>query len=138
MTLLTSIYSTVIANIEKSLGQGGSFFLDSVADHNINISKWNVLAGSSYTKLPNKWEHPSQVLTSSRSSPSRNYKNWQRLWKRLDFQDIRVPVKTRYIHKIKKRDFIGFRVFDYENKEKDGIYVSKKCCKKIIVDSRRR
>ena len=62
MTLLTSIYSTVIANIEKSLGQGGSFFLDSVADHNINISKWNVLAGSSYTKLPNKWEHPRKGL----------------------------------------------------------------------------
>ena len=46
------IYSTVISNIQKSLGQGSGWIIDSVIDRNINISKYNLLADSSYIKLP--------------------------------------------------------------------------------------
>ena len=33
-----SIYSTIISNIQKSLGRGSRWIIDSVIDHNINIS----------------------------------------------------------------------------------------------------
>ena len=46
-------------------------------------------------------------------------------WK-LDFKDIKVPVKARDIHNIKKNNFIGFSVSGYENNEEHPIYVSKK------------
>ena len=62
VTLLTWIYGNVISNIQKSLGRSASCFLDSIVDHNINISKCNFLAVSSYTKLPNKLEHPRKDL----------------------------------------------------------------------------
>ena len=44
--------------------------------------------------------------------------------KKLDFKDIKFPVKTRDIHKIEKNNSIGISVFGYENKVKYPIYVS--------------
>ena len=41
-------------NIQKSLGKGSGWIIDSVNDHTITISKYNPLAGSSYIKLPSK------------------------------------------------------------------------------------
>ena len=49
--IFESIYTTVISNIQKSSGKGSSRIIDSVTEHNINISKYNPLAGSSYIKL---------------------------------------------------------------------------------------
>ena len=47
-----SIYTTIISNIQKSLGEGLGWIIDSVIDHTISISVYNPLAGSSYIKLP--------------------------------------------------------------------------------------
>ena len=47
-----SVYTTIIANVQKSLGKGSGWIIDSVIDHTISISKYNPLAGSSYIKLP--------------------------------------------------------------------------------------
>ena len=46
------------AKMGKSLGKGSGWIKDSVIDHNINISKYNPLDGSSYIKLPNELSHP--------------------------------------------------------------------------------
>ena len=46
--------------------------------------------------------------------------------KKLDFKNIKLPVKVRDIHKIKKSNSIGISVFGYENK--DLIYVLRKSC----------
>ena len=45
-----SIYSTTISNIQKSLGKGSRWIIDSVIDHTVSISKYNPLAGSNYLK----------------------------------------------------------------------------------------
>ena len=50
--VLESIYGTIISSIQKSLGNGSVWIIDSVIDDNINISKYKPLAGSSYIKLP--------------------------------------------------------------------------------------
>ena len=57
-----SIYTTVITNIQKSLGKGSGWIIDSVIDHTISISKYNPLAGSSYIKLPKELDHPRKEL----------------------------------------------------------------------------
>ena len=41
-----SIYTTVIAIIQKSLGKGSDWIIDSITDHTISISKYNLLAGN--------------------------------------------------------------------------------------------
>ena len=43
-----SIYTTIIPNIQKYLGKGSGWIIDSVIDHTISISKYNHLDGSSY------------------------------------------------------------------------------------------
>ena len=57
-----SIYTTIILNIQKSLGKGSDQIIDSVIDENISVSKDNPLAGSSYIKLPKELNHPRKVL----------------------------------------------------------------------------
>ena len=44
--------------MQKYIGQGSGWIIDSVIDHNINISKYNPLADSSYIKLPKELDHP--------------------------------------------------------------------------------
>ena len=46
--IFESIYATVISNIQKSLGRDSGCIIDSVIEQNINISKYNPLAGGSY------------------------------------------------------------------------------------------
>ena len=57
-----AIYTTVISNIQKSLGKGSGWIIDSVIDHTISISKYNPLAGSSYIKLPRELDHTEKGL----------------------------------------------------------------------------
>ena len=68
-------------------------------------------------------------------NPTRITKANKDFAKKLDFKDIRLPVKIRDIHKNRKKNSIGMSVFGYENKEKPPIYVSKKCCEEKRVDS---
>ena len=57
-----SIYTTIITNIQTSLGKRSGWITDSVTDHTISISRYNPLAGSSYIKLSNKLNHPGKGL----------------------------------------------------------------------------
>ena len=66
--------------------------------------------------------HPARITKADKYFP-----------KRLDFKDIKLPVKIRDIHKIEKKNAIGISVFGYENKEKHPIYLSKQYCKQNIM-----
>ena len=56
------IFSSIISNMQKSLGQGSDSVIELVLDHNITISKHNPLACSSRIKLPKKFDHPRKGL----------------------------------------------------------------------------
>ena len=43
-----SVYSTIIKDIQKSLGKGSGWIIDSVIDQTVSISKCNPLAGSTH------------------------------------------------------------------------------------------
>ena len=61
----------------------------------------------------------SQIFKSSKSSIGKNYiKPDKDFAKKLDFKEIKFPVKIRDIHKIKNNNSIGISIFSYENKEK--------------------
>ena len=57
-----SVYSTIISNIQKNQRKDSSWIIDSVIDYSINISKYNPVAGTSYTKLPKELNHPQKDL----------------------------------------------------------------------------
>ena len=56
------IYTTINSNIPKSLDKGLVWLIDSVIDHDICISKYNPLAGTSYIKLAKELNHPRKRL----------------------------------------------------------------------------
>ena len=60
--MFQSICTTIIINTQKSLGKVSGWIIDSVIDHIISISKYNFLAGSSYSKLPKELDHPRKGL----------------------------------------------------------------------------
>ena len=75
-----------------------------------------------------------RYLNPANHHPARITKADKDFANRLDFKDIKFPVKIRDIHKIDKDNSIGISVSGCENKEKYPIYVSKKCCEKEHVD----
>ena len=61
--------------------------------------------------------------------PAKITKADKKFAKKLDFKDIKFSVKTRDIQKIEKKNSIGIRVFDYENKQSK---ISNLCVKKML------
>ena len=110
-----TIYTTIIANIQKSLGKGSSWIIDSIIDHSISISKYNPLAGISYIKLPKELNAPRKRLINIQNINDNECFKWglviylnpadhnsriitkadKDFTKRLDFKDIKFPVKLR-------------------------------------------
>ena len=62
-----SIHTTIITTIQKLLGKDSGWIIDSVIDDTISISKYNPLAGSSYTKLPKELDHQRKGLINIRN-----------------------------------------------------------------------
>ena len=128
------VYSTIPTNMQKPLGRNSGCIIDSVIDHNINVSEYNPLAGSSYIKLPKELDHPRKHLINIQNiddskcfkwclvkclhpadlNPARISKADKNFAKILYFKDIKFPVKTRDIYKIEKLNFISVRYFGYE------------------------
>ena len=144
----------MIKNIQKSLGKVSDWIVDSVIDHNFSISKYNPLAGSSYIKVAKELDHPRKgfinaqdtadnecfksclvrFLNATDHNQRRTAKTDKDFSKRLDFKNIKFPVKIRGIHKIEKKNFIGISVSGFLNKEKYPIYLSTKLRKEEHVD----
>ena len=98
------------------------FIIGSVIDHTISISKYNLLAGGSYVKLPKQLDHPRKGLINVQNiddnkcfrwclvrclnpadyNPRRIRKAHKKFAVKLDFKNIKFPVETRDIHKIEK------------------------------------
>ena len=68
-----SIYTTIITNIQKSLGKGSGWIIDSFIDHTIRISKYNRLAESSYIKLTKELYHPRKGLINIKNNDDNEF-----------------------------------------------------------------
>ena len=119
--LVESICTTIISNIQKSLEKSSGSVIDSVIEHNISISKYNPLAGSSYIKLSKELDHPRKGLTNIQNIDDNECFKWcivrclhpadlrritnadKEFAKKLDFKDIKFQVKIRDIRKIAKK-----------------------------------
>ena len=75
-----------------------------------------------------------RYLNPENHRPARIKKDDRDFSKKLDFKDIKLPVKIIDIHQVEKENSIGISVLGYENEEKHPIYVSKKCCEEKHVD----
>ena len=136
--MLQSIYTTIISNIQKPLGKSSDWIIDSVIDHTINISKYKPLALAKRMRPSKKridqyskyclnecfkWSIV-RYLNHVDHNPRRTTKADKDFARKLDFKNMKFPVKIRDIYKIgKEKNFTRTSVFGYENKEKHTIYV---------------
>ena len=67
-----------------------------------------------------------RYLNPADCNPARITKANKDFAKKLDFKDIKFPVKISDIHKIEKKNSININVFGYENKEKHPLCVLKR------------
>ena len=120
-----SIYTAIISNIQKSLGKGLGWITNSVINHNISISKYNPLPGSSYIRLPKQLGHSRKGLINIKNiddnkcfkwslfrylnpadhHPTRITKADKYFAKKFDFKDIKCPEKLETFTKLKKKKF---------------------------------
>ena len=83
-------------------------------DHNISISKYNPLAGSSYIKLPKELDHPRKGLINIQNTDDNEWFKWSLVRylsptdhhparitkadkdfaKKLDFKKHKIPIKN--------------------------------------------
>ena len=153
-----SIYTTIILNIQKSLGKGSNWIIDSVIDHTVSISKYNRLAGSSYIKLPKELDHPRNDLINVQNTddhecfkwclvrylnlanhhPRRNTKADKEFGKRLDFKDMKFPLKTRDIHKIEKKNPSALALLVMKTRKNMQFIYQNNVVKRLIIGRRRR
>ena len=89
-----SIYITAISNIQKSLGQGSGWIIDSVIDNNVNVSKYNIIAGSSYIKLPKELDHLRKCLNNIQNIADNECFKWCLKWC-LHFADRKLARITK-------------------------------------------
>ena len=99
-------------------------------DHNINISKYKPLSGSSY--INKNLDHPKKDVINNQKminvlnifdryfDPANYYprgirKNEKNLAKKTDFEDI-FPSKLEIFTKLEKENCLGISDFGYENK----------------------
>ena len=66
----------IISKIHKSLGKGSGWIIDSVINHTISISKYNLLAGCSCTKLPKELDHPRKGLINTENIDDNECFKW--------------------------------------------------------------
>ena len=120
---------------KKSFGKWSGWITFSAIEHNISISKYNPLAGSSYIKLTNKLGHLRKCLFNIQNIGDNEWFQWRLVRylnpadhhparikkadksfvKKLYFKGITFPVKIRDIHSIEKKSSIDNSVFE-ENK----------------------
>ena len=114
--MFQSVYTTIKTNIQKSLGKGSGWIIDSVIDHTINISKKQLykiakIIRPSNKKLINiqniddneyfKWSIV-RYLTHANHHPARFTKADIDFANKLKFKEIQFSVKIRFT-KLKKR-----------------------------------
>ena len=125
-----TIYTTIVLSIQKSLGKGSGWIIDSVTDNTIGVSKYNLIAGSSCIKFPKELNHPRKGLINIQNiddnecfkwclvrylnladhHPARIEKADKYFAKKLDFKDINFSIKLKTFIKLKK-SFLSALIF---------------------------
>ena len=67
---------TIISNIQNSLGKRSNWIVDSATDHSITISKYNLLARSSYRKLAKELDHQRKWLINIQNIDDNDFFKW--------------------------------------------------------------
>ena len=134
---------TIINKISSWISEGSGWNIESVANHYLNIVKYQPIRGSSYIQLPEELRNSAKGLINLKNrddecfrwchirhlnpqekDPQRIKKDDKQYIKNLDYSGIEFPVTIKQINKIEKKNKININVFCYEEKLPYPIYIS--------------
>ena len=130
--VLQSIFTTIITNMQKSLGKGSGWIIDSVIDHAITDINHSVIE-IRYTKLPEKLDDPRKGSISVQNTDDNECFKWclVRYMNSTDHTSRRIAKTDKYFAKrLDFKDKILQSKRETFTKLKNLIHVSKQCCEK--------
>ena len=119
--------------IDKWVSEGSGWVIDRINNHNINVTTYQPLNGSSYIELPTKLRRPKKGLINiknkdnecfrlchirhlnpQKKNPQRIKKDDKQLIGELNYKRITFPVSQKQYNKVEKQNSIRINMFGYE------------------------
>ena len=143
-------HTKILNSIEKFLADGSGWVVNKILDHNVNISVYKPLKGSSYIETPKEISNPKKGLINPQNTKDNECFRWchmihlaingkidagsrdfQRISKykkfldKVNYDNIEFPVKTKVVPKIEEQNKIKINLFCYQEKDTIPLYISK-------------
>ena len=147
---LDKVYEELKDKLDIWGERGSGWIIDKTEDIWINISNYELLAGSGYIPLPPKLNNPKKGLINIKSKdidcfkwchikfinptnshPGRINKQDKKIASTLDYRGVNFPMKARDYEIVEERFNINVNVFGYQNRV-FPLYVSKKLNEQLL------
>ena len=133
--LLDEVMEEVNGKLSKYDVNGSGWVFDTILSHDLHVSKYDPLVGSSYLELPKTlrnsmkglvnvknnddrcflWCHVRHLRPQERD-PNRVKKENRVVASQLNYRGIRFPVEISQVGRVEKQNEISINIFGYENK----------------------
>ena len=133
--LLDEVMKEISEKLSKYVVNGSGWVFDTILSHDLHISKYDPLIGSSYLELPKKlrnsmkgliniknndekcflWCHVRHLRPQERDS-NRVKKEDRVVAEQLNYRGIRFPVEISQVDRVEKQNEISINIFGYTNK----------------------
>ena len=134
----------ILNTIDKWISEGSGWVIDRIDSHNINVTTYKPLNGSSYIELPTELRNPKKGLISIKNeddecfrwchirhlnpqekNPQRIKKEDKKMINELNYDGIDFPLSQKHYNKVEKQNSIRINVFGFENGQPFRIHISK-------------
>ena len=129
--------------IDKWVSEGSGLVIGQIDSHDINVTTYKPLHGSSYIELPTELMNPKKGLINIKNKddecfrwchirhlnpqteyPERIKKGDKKMINELNYDGIDFPLSQKHYNKVEKQNSIRINVFGYENGQPFPIHIS--------------
>ena len=133
--LLGEVMEEINGKLSKYDVNGSGWVFDTILSHDLHVSKYDPLRGSSYLELPKQLRHSNKGLVNIKNEDDKcclwchvrhlrpQEHNTNRVKKedriraaQLNYKGIKFPVEISQVGRVEKQNEIAINIFGYENK----------------------
>ena len=133
--LLDEVMEEINGKLSKYDVNGSGWVFDTILSHDLHVSKYDPLVGSSYLELPKRLRNSKKGLVNVKNNddkcflwchvrhlrpqerdPNRVKKEDRVVASQLNYMGIRFPVEISQVGRVEKQNEISINIFGYENK----------------------
>ena len=133
--LLDEVMEVINGKLSKYDTNGSGWVFHTILSHDLHVSKYDPLRGSSYLELPKQLRHSNKGLVNIKNeddkcflwchvrhlrpqehNPNRVKKEDRISAAKLNYRGIKFPVEISQVGRVEKQNEIAINIFGYENK----------------------